>query len=397
MYYKYNFKEKNMNIDTMAKALHNYKFTNEITSIEKYGYGRINKTWLIETSKEKFILQRINSDLYTNIPKLMNNIILITNHLKTKNSKDPRNVLSIVYNNQNEPFTKIDNDYYRIYKYIDNSVCYQTTKNYDLIKKLGSAFGNFQKDLSDFDQNLLFVTIPNFHNTAQRYNDFKNSLRIANTSAITRNKVLILKFIKKKKYANLIQELIDNNQLPKRVTHNDTKLNNVIFDKITNSPLAILDLDTVMPGTLLHDFGDAVRYCCNTSDEEETDLSKIKFDINLYKAFCEGYLSNMTLLTEAEIKHLAYSPLVMAYELGLRFLTDYMNGNKYFSVSYECQNYKRAQNQLKLLEDMENNLTQMKDIISNIILSNKKKTDLNSNDNLHYEKMTDKYFSDISN
>lgn len=388
-----------MNINTMAKVLHSYNFANDITPIQKYGYGRINKTWLVETSSSKFILQKINSELFKNIPKLMNNIIMITEHLKTKNKSDPRKVLTIINNKKNKPFTKIDGEYFRVYEYIDNSICYQTSKNYETIKKLGFAFGDFQKNLSDFDQNKLFTTIPDFHNTSKRYADFMNTLNKQNQGAILKNKALILKFINRKKYSTLIQNLIDKNEIPKRVTHNDTKLNNVIFDSNSKLPLAILDLDTVMPGTLLHDFGDAIRYCCNSSSEEETELNKIKFDVDLYKAFCEGYISSMTDLTQTELKHLAISPLVMAYELGLRFFTDYFNGNKYFAVDYECQNFKRAQNQMKLLEDMENNYTLMQKIISDTI-NNFKISNNNIDkqpDKVSDNNFTDKYFSDCNN
>lgn len=179
-----------MNINTMAKVLHSYNFANEITSIQKYGYGRINKTWLVETASGKFILQKINSELFNNIPKLMNNIIIITEHLKTKNQNTSRSVLSIINNKHNKPFTKIDCEYFRVYEYIDNSICYQTSKNYDTIKKLGFAFGDFQKNLSDFDQSKLYTTIPNFHNTSKRYNDFINVLNKQSKSAILKTKRL---------------------------------------------------------------------------------------------------------------------------------------------------------------------------------------------------------------
>lgn len=386
-----------MNINTMAKVLHSYNFANEITSIQKYGYGRINKTWLVETASGKFILQKINSELFNNIPKLMNNIIIITEHLKTKNQNTSRSVLNIINNKHNKPFTKIDCEYFRVYEYIDNSICYQTSKNYDTIKKLGFAFGDFQKNLSDFDQSKLYTTIPNFHNTSKRYNDFINVLNKQSKSAILKNKALILKFIDKKKYSSLIQNLIERNEIPKRVTHNDTKLNNVIFDYDSKTPLAILDLDTVMPGTLLHDFGDAIRYCCNEASEEETELSKIKFDIDLYKSFCEGYICSMTDLTQTEINHLAISPLVMAYELGLRFLTDYLNGNKYFAIDYECQNFKRAQNQMKLLEDMENKYMLMQKIVSDTVNKIKCSDKMSHNKPEVENNFTDKYFSDFTN
>lgn len=386
-----------MNINTMAKVLHSYNFANEITSIQKYGYGRINKTWLVETASGKFILQKINNELFKNIPKLMNNIIMITEHLKTKNQNNSRSVLSIINNKHNKPFTKINHEYFRVYEYIDNSVCYQTSKNYETIKKLGFAFGDFQKNLSDFDQSKLYTTIPNFHNTSKRYNDFINMLNRQSKSVLLKNKALILKFINKKKYSTLIQNLIDRNEIPKRVTHNDTKLNNVIFDYDSNTPLAILDLDTVMPGTLLHDFGDAIRYSCNTASEEETELNKIKFDIDLFKGFCDGYISSMTNLTQTEINHLADSPLVMAYELGLRFLTDYLNGNKYFAIDYECQNFKRAQNQMKLLEDMENNYTLMQQIVSDNVNKYKCLNNMPNNKPEQENHFTDKYFSDFIN
>ena len=203
--------------------------------------------------------------------------------------------------------------------------------------EVGLAFGQFQQDLSDFDARQLYEILPQFHNTKKRYDDFISVAGIDKCNRVYGVKSLINEFIEKKKYASVIIDKEKN--LPLRVTHNDTKLNNVVLDKRTKKALAVLDLDTVMPSTLCYDFGDAIRYGANSSLEDEKNLDKVCVNLKLVEAFTKKYLGKIkSSLETEELNLLAISPLVIAYELGLRFLTDYLQGDTYFNTKYENQN-----------------------------------------------------------
>ncbi len=352
-----------MDSQIISTALSRYDFYADITHIDPYGYGRINKTWLVATPTEKYIFQRINSDLFRDVPRLMQNIQLVTDHLRAKFIGTSTKVLHIVPNTNGSLCTQVGSDFFRVYTYIDDSVCYQISPDTTTFHKVGSAFGSFQNALSDFDPQRLYTSIPNFHNTALRYRDFVSAVNLAPNSCALRHDSLVSAYTERQSYATIIQNLIDSHQIPTRVTHNDTKLNNIVFDKFTLEPLAILDLDTVMAGSLLHDFGDAIRSGCNTASEDEPDINKVHFDIDMFCAFTTGYLETMTDLTPTELQYLHISPLVLTYELGIRFLTDHLHHNQYFPVEYDGQNYHRAEVQMTLLREMEQNLTKMRDFI----------------------------------
>lgn len=352
-----------MDTQTISTALSRYDFYADITHIAPYGYGRINKTWLVTTPTEKYIFQRVNSGLFHDVPQLMQNIQLITDHLRTKFIGTSTKVLHIVPNIKGTLYTQVGSDFFRVYAYIHDSVCYQIAPDTATFRKVGSAFGSFQNALSDFDPQRLYTSIPDFHNTTLRYRDFISAINSAPNSRDLHHDNLVSAYLDRHSYATIIQNLIDTHQIPVRVTHNDTKLNNIVFDKSTLEPLAILDLDTVMAGSLLHDYGDAIRSGCNTASEDEPDIHKVHFDMDMFRAFTTGYLETMTDLTPTELQYLHISPLVLTYELGIRFLTDHLQGNQYFPVEYIGQNYHRAKVQMTLLREMEQNLTKMRNFI----------------------------------
>lgn len=355
----------------MQKIMAKYNLPGEIIKIENYGFGHINKTIKITAINNnqtyEYILQKINNTLFKKVNKLMKNINYVSCHLKTKLQEENHitsKVLTIIKTKQGKTYYKHKGKYYRIYEFIDNSICLQKTTNPKVFELVGKAFGEFTNDLADFDAKKLYNILPNFHNTKERLKTYLKAYKKDKLYRKQNIKQIHSQIIKRQKYATIIVEKEKNNLLPVRTTHNDTKLNNIILNANTNSPLAILDLDTVMPSTILYDFGDAIRYGCNIAGEEETKLKNIKFDLKLFESFTKGYLSKTkNILTSEELETLAISPLVITYELCLRFLTEYLNGDKYFKSKYEGQNLKRAKVQMKLLIEMEKNYKKMQKII----------------------------------
>ena len=354
-----------------------FNLQGEVIDVFKCGNGRINKTFKIETldndSKiHEYILQRINTKLFTDPDSLMNNIELVTEFVKkrTKETGSKMSVLSIVktYDGKNY-FKNYDGNCYRIYDYIKNSRSIDScADNPELFYECGKIFGEFQNMLRDFDAKQLVEVIPNFHNTRKRYDDFTKAISsCVNLDRLEKAKDTISAYIYFAEEHKLPYDLCDQLEkgvLPLRVTHNDTKLNNVAFSKNSNTALAVLDLDTVMPGAVCYDFGDAIRFGCNTEDEESTDFEAIDFNKELFTQYVKGYLSaTHDFLTEAEILSLPKGALTMTFECGMRFLTDYLNNDVYFGAKYEDNNLNRAINQLTYLNKLIQNERAMYGII----------------------------------
>lgn len=351
--------------------LSNYDFITDIKSISPYGNGRINRTYLIDANK-KFVLQKINSDIFKNVEGLMKNVELVTNHIREKinNENGDRKTLNLIKTNDGSSFVQSNDGYYRISEFIENGTSIDKTNDLNLLKEAGRAYGQFQYDLRDFDANKLSITIPNFHNTLSRFYNLGDAIeKCTDLERLEKADNLIQKAMDNSKYANAIVLNINNGNLPKRVVHNDTKLNNVVFNKDSGRVIAVLDLDTVMPDTLLYDYGDAIRSACNNAGEEERNLDNVTFNLDKYKAFTSGYLDVMKdELTAGEKVLMPISPLVMTYELGLRFLTDYLEGDSYFKVKNEDDNLNRAGVQFSLLDSMEKSLNQMTEFYDDCLL-----------------------------
>lgn len=355
-----------MNIDLIAK---NYDL-GEIKDLSPLGEGHINQTMLITAEKNgkttKLVLQRINDTLF-NPEELMSNIVSVTEFLREKtraNGGDPdRECLTVVKTTDGRSFVKTEDGAYRIYLFIDG-VSYQVVEKAEDFKRCAQAFGVFTNTLAEFNAEKLYEVIPKFHDTEKRFRDFTASLE-RNASGRAKDVSKEIDFVLSRSgYCDRITSLLKSGDIPKRVTHNDTKLNNVMFDKNTGKCLAVVDLDTVMPGSLCYDFGDAIRFGCNTSTEDDKDLSRVNFDINLFKAFAEGYISAMKdSITQVERDNLAFSAILMTYECGMRFLADHLDGDVYFKISREGQNLDRARTQFKLIEDMEKLLPEMEEIV----------------------------------
>ena len=345
------------------------KFDVEAT-VAPYGEGHINDTYY--TNAPGYILQRINNSIFPDVAGLMNNIEYVTEFLKEKIQKEggntERETLKIIRTRDGKNHLKTsDGKYFRMYKFIEDTVTYQTIEKKEQFYSCAKAFGKFQKQLSDFDVSKLVEITPDFHNTPKRLEALKKAI----SDDVCGRKKDVEKEIEfalsMEKYADVITSLLGTKEVPLRVTHNDTKLNNVLFDNKTDEAICVIDLDTVMPGSLLYDFGDAIRFGAATAKEDETDLSKMHFDISLFEAYAKGFLEELgESITEKEKELLPISALLLTYECGIRFLTDYLQGDTYFKIKREHHNLDRCRTQFKLVYEMENALDDMAKIIEKL-------------------------------
>ena len=334
------------------------------------GNGHINSTYAVETDRNIYSLQEINTNIFKNVDGLMSNIDKVTEHIKKKAEARGENSHRVTLNFLPCPatgkmFALAENRAYRMYEFIDDVFTIEVMSNPTDFYSAGLGFGKFAKELIDFDASQLVETIVNFHNTASRYLDFEKAINFNynNRAASVENEIAFVKA--RKDFMSLFVDKLDSGELPLRVTHNDTKINNILFDQKTGAPAAVIDLDTVMPGTYLYDFGDAIRSGATHAAEDEQDLSKVDFDLGLYEQFTKGYLEACgDSLTPIEIEMLPYSFIMLTLECGMRFLTDHLNGDTYFKVHRENHNLDRARTQFKLVDEMENHFEEMKSIIN---------------------------------
>ena len=331
----------------------------------RYGNGHINETYLlIDATARQYILQKINNRVFRNPKSVMENISAVTGHLRKKASNS-RQVLSLIPTKEGKRWLEDeDGEFWRMYPFISDSICLDRAENLQDFKESGIAFGNFQCLLSDFPADTLKETVPNFHNTPIRYDRFKEVLK---NDSCNRSKTVAREIdfvLARENYANTLMALLDAGDIPLRVTHNDTKLNNVLFDRETRTALCVIDLDTVMPGIAANDFGDSIRFGASTALEDETDLSKVSLSLPLFESYTSGFLYSCGKnLTESEVLHLRDGVKMMTLECGLRFLTDYLEGDVYFRTSRDNHNLDRCRTQFKLVSEIEKYWEQMQKII----------------------------------
>lgn len=354
-----------MNLKDILKQ---FNLTNEA---EPFGNGHINDTYIVK-GNPKHTIQKINTFVFKNPEMLMNNIEAVTLHLKKKiieNGGDPeRETLTVVKTKDGKNCFKNGNDYYRCYIFVDDVDVIEDSATPEDLYRAAFAYGSFMNMLSDFPAEKLYETIPDFHNTVKRYNDFENSVK-ADKSGRAASVAEEIKFVQDRKhFANVVVDAMKEGKIPLKVTHNDTKLNNILFDKATGKGVCVIDLDTVMPGSALYDFGDALRFAGSTAAEDEKDLSKVEFDLEKFRMFTKGFIeSARDSLNEYEIELLPFSVMLMTYECGMRFLTDHIDGDVYFKVHHDGHNLDRCRTQFKLVADMEAKEQQMKDIVKEIV------------------------------
>jgi len=336
--------------EKILKILDQFALDAAVVSAERYGGGHINETYLVVTaSGRRYILQRINQYVFKNVEGLMGNIAAVTEYLR-EIVTDPRGVMTLVKTTAGKDYlTHEDGNFWRVYDFVEDSICLQLPETPEDFYQSAVAFGNFQQQLKDFPAHTLCEVIPNFHNTADRYRLFREALAadVCGRAAQVRDEVEFA--LAREEEAATLVNMLAAGELPLRVTHNDTKLNNVMLDARTRKPLCVVDLDTVMPGLSLYDFGDSIRFGAATAAEDEKDLSKVWMDLNLYETYTRGFLSACPGLTQNERDMLPMGAKLMTLECGVRFLTDYLNGDVYFSTHYEGQNLDRCRTQFKLV------------------------------------------------
>jgi Ser/Thr protein kinase RdoA (MazF antagonist) len=354
----------------IKNILSHFSVKGDYLAHEKVVTGHINDSYFIKTNASDcpgYFLQWINSYIFKDVKGLMNNISAVVQHLSGKLAEHPElafRVLEIIPTKESEKYyLDPEGQYWRLYTFIDNAHVYDVVENTKIAFEGGKAFGIFMSLLADLPAARLTETIPDFHNMEKRLNTFYNSL---NNKPVDRVKEIPseIEFVRKRAEQMLtIPTLIREGKLPLRITHNDTKFNNILFDN-TDHAMCIVDLDTVMPGSILFDFGDAIRTGANTASEDEKDLSKVDINLPIYEAYTRGFIaSTRHTLTEVEIANLAFAARFMTFIIGLRFLTDFVDGDPYFRTSYPDHNLVRAKVQFRLVEAMERDAEKMQEIV----------------------------------
>ena len=349
----------------LKEILDMFRFDSCPVSCRRHGHGHINKTYLVVTeSSKRYILQKINHHVFKNVPRMMDNVIAVTEHLHKK-ATDPNRVLHLIPTVTGDMYLQhSDGSFWRLYDFIENSVCLDAAETPNDFYESAVAFGRFQEMLSSFPADTLHEIIPNFHNTIDRYRKFHNSISADSVGRCAGVREELKFYLDREQLGGTLQRMLDNGEIPLRVTHNDTKLNNVLFDKNTRKGRCVIDLDTVMPGLSVYDFGDSIRFGAATAAEDEQDLSKMKMDLHLFQVYTQGFLDAAPSLTAQEVKMLPMGALIMTLECGLRFLTDYIDGDLYFRVAYPEHNLVRSRTQMALVADMQAKWEEMNRIVT---------------------------------
>jgi thiamine kinase-like enzyme len=341
---------------------------------EACGSGHIHDTFRIVTAEgnnDDYLLQRINDNVFRNVPHLQENIERVTQHIRNKLSEIPgsdlkRECLQLVFTKEGKSWINYEGNFWRMFLYIPNHKSYNTIDNIQLAREGGKAIGRFQSMLADMPGDTLHETIPWFHNIEKRLEAFHKVLADNPCNRVASIPEVIDSYQSRSEEMKTILKLGREGLIPLRITHNDTKFNNILLDE-NDKALCVIDLDTVMPGFIHYDFGDAIRTGANRAPEDETKLEKVGIDMELFDSYAEGYLSQTAkTLTPEEIEYLAFSPKLMTYIIGLRFLTDYIDGDKYYKIHHESHNLDRARSQLALLKSMEKEYDEMRSTITKL-------------------------------
>ena len=334
-----------------------------------YGKGHINDTYLSHSCEPRYILQRINNNVFKRPQDVMENIVHVTEHLRKKieaEGGDPkRETLNLVRTYEGEPYyVTSKGDYFRMYEFIEGAQTYEIVEEPIHFYNAAKAFAKFQQRLADFPADKLHETIPSFHDTSVRFQQLKTAIAKDKAGRLKDVQAEVEFALAREKDVSVIVDAINEGTVPLRVTHNDTKYNNIMIDDITGEGICVIDLDTVMPGSLLYDYGDSLRFGTNPADEDEKDLSKVYCDLNLFEMFTKGYMEELKdVMTPREKELMPFAAKLMTYECGIRFLADYLNGDTYFKTKYPEHNLDRCHTQFKLVQDMEEKENIMKEIV----------------------------------
>lgn len=357
----------------MKEVIEEFHFPGILEECIPFGSGHINDTYRLTFKEEdvtkRYILQKMNKNIFTNPVELIENIKNVTSWLKKKiveNGGDvERETLNLVNDKDGSPYYKdSQGEYWRVYLFIENATCYDQVESEEDFYQSAVAFGHFQRLLADYPAETLHETIKDFHNTVDRFAKFKKAVEedACGRAASVQDEIRFV--MERENLAHTLCDLQEQKKLPLRVTHNDTKLNNIMIDDTTGKAVCVIDLDTVMPGLSVNDFGDSIRFGASTGAEDEKDLTKISCDLHLYELYVKGFVEGCAgALTDLEIDMLPMGAILMTFECGMRFLTDYLEGDHYFKIHREGHNLDRCRTQFKLVKDMEEKLPQMKAIV----------------------------------
>ena len=355
------------------EAIDGFKLPGELKECIRYGSGHINDTYRLtyETPQgtKRYILQRMSKSIFKKPIELMENVSGVTAWLRKKiieNGGDPeRETLTLVKSNDGLPyFVDSTGEYWRVYLFIEGATCYDAVKDDNDFYQSAVAFGHFQRLLADYPAETLHETIKDFHNTSDRLEKFKKAVAedICGRAAFVQKEIDFI--LEREELTHALYDLQLDGRLPLRVTHNDTKLNNIMIDDETGKAICVIDLDTVMPGLTANDFGDSIRFGASTALEDEQDLSKVSCDLHLFDVYARGFIEGCGgALTDLEIDMLPMGAILMTFENGIRFLTDHLEGDHYFRIHREGHNLDRCRTQLTLVKDMQEKLPQMNAII----------------------------------
>ena len=361
----------------ISQILAAYVLPGTVADVARHGKGHINDTFCVvcktpEGGTARFILQRLSQAAFPHPEEVMENFVGITSYLRREilaEGGDPlRETLSLVKTGDGADFvTDAEGRAWRLMPFIENAECYQSATP-ELFAASGRAFGRFQYMLRDYPARTLHETIPHFHDTESRFEQFLAALEADKLNRAEGISPEIQFILRRKADCGVALRALREGKLPLRVTHNDTKLNNILIDRDTHEGICIIDLDTTMPGLAINDFGDSIRFGANHCLEDEQDLTKVNFDISLYEVFTRGFLEGARgSLTPAELEYLPWGARLMTLECGIRFLTDYLDGDHYFHVSHPRQNLDRARTQLKLVKDMEEQFDAMGAVVAKYV------------------------------
>ncbi len=359
----------NINVDLLTQVIGHYPLQGTIKEASPCVNGHINDTYRLSLAPEsgpnqELILQRINDHVFAEPEKVMHNIQEIAAHLRQKNSAYDCDIISFMPTKDGRSCAVVNEQYWRLCHYVPNSVTYDFVDDSSLLYSAGYAFGQFQSMLADLPMDRLYETIPDFHHTRKRLDAFFATVDKDPAGRAKEIEEDIAFFAEHRELACQLMDMQEAGILPLRVTHNDTKYNNILMHEETGEPLCVIDLDTVMPGLPAHDFGDAIRFAANTAVEDEPDLSKVGLNMGKYREFTRGFLQACSgFLTEKEIETLALGAITITVELASRFLTDHIEGDKYFKIHRPNHNLERARCQIALAQDMLGRYNEMQEIV----------------------------------
>ena len=356
------------------EVIENFQFEGEYTEGIPYGSGHINDTFRVtfqhKGETKRYILQRMNNQIFLNPEELMENVVGVTSWLRKKiveNGGEPeRETLNLVPAKDGKAFYKdSEGEYWRVYLFIEGAKTYDLVENEEDFYQSAVAFGRFQGLLADYPAETLHETIQDFHNTVKRLDTFKKAVEADACGRAAQVQEEIQFVLDREALAHKLCDMQAEGKLPLRVTHNDTKLNNIMIDDETRKAICVIDLDTVMPGLSVNDFGDSIRFGASTGAEDEPDLSKVSCSMELFELYTKGFVEGCKgSLTEEELDMLPVGAMTMTYECGMRFLTDYLEGDHYFKIHREGHNLERCRTQFKLVKDMEEKWNQMNEIVN---------------------------------